>query len=122
MAFVANNTEKRTYDAERDFELITNGGSSESRNFILRGPGFEVEFSGITESTPIEGVDQSLYAPLCKILIWKVFNLLQPIPGRSMEETREIISEALTAFIGVHGYPAGQDVIVRFLSSLRGEL
>jgi hypothetical protein len=69
-----------------------------------------------------EGVDQSLQASISKTLISRDYNLLVPIPGRSMKETHEIISVALTAFLGVHGYPGGQAVVVRFLSSLEGEL
>jgi hypothetical protein len=122
LPFFANNAEKRTYDPEQGIELFTNGGSSSSRHFILRGPGFDLQFSGHTASHPNEGVDQDLHAAISKTLIWKVYNLPLPLPGRSMEETREIITEALTAFKGVHGYPSGQAVAVRFLSTFDGEL
>jgi len=117
MSFVADNDAKRTFDPERDLELVTNGGGSDGgRNFILKGPGFQLGFSGMVDSAPIAGVDPGLPAPISKILIWKVFNQPLPIPGRSMEETRQIITEALTAFKGVHGYPAGQEVDVQFLT------
>ena len=121
MAFIANNEEKRTFDSGRGLELVSAGGGPGYRNFVLRGPDFQVRFSGHTESVPIEGVDQSQHASVSKILVWHIFNHLLPIPGRSIEETREVIAEALTAFKGVHGYPAGQAVRVEFLSKIGGE-
>ena len=114
MAFIASNEEKRTFDSERELELVSAGGGRGYRNFVLRGPNFEVGFSGHTESVPVEGVNQSQHAAASKILVWHIFNQLLPIPGRSIEETREMITEALTAFKGVHGYPAGQAVRVNF--------
>ena len=123
MTFISINEEKRTFDAERGFELLTNGGGNEgSRHFILRGPGFQLHFSGLTRSAAIEGVDPRLHASVSKTLIWHVYNQPLPIPGQSMEETRQVITEALTAFKGVHGYPAGQAVSVEFPRSLEGML
>lgn len=113
MPFIANNEELRTFDPERNLELVTAGGGPGFSKFILRGPGFEHHFSGHTVSRRVEGVDPSLPAAVSKVLIWKIF-LLRPIPGRSEEETRELIVEALTAFKGVHGYPAGQTIEVDF--------
>ena len=114
MAFIANEKELRTIDSERDLELVTAGGGPGYSNFILRAGGSQVFFSGHPVSRPVEGVDSSLPAAISKVLIWKVFNQFEPLPGRSRDESRELITEALTAFKGVHGYPAGQAVEVDF--------
>ena len=60
MPFIANNEELRTFDPERNLELVTAGGGPGFSKFILRGPGFEHHFSGHTVSRRVEGVDPSL--------------------------------------------------------------
>ena len=112
--FTADVAQKRTFDDVRGYELLPAGGGPEHKNFILSGPAFHYRFSGSIGSEPVPGVDQSLHASLSKVLIWYVFNMSKLVQGWTIDETRQLITEALTAYKAAHGYPEGQAVRVVF--------
>jgi hypothetical protein len=114
VTFIAYEAEHRTFDAERGIELVSTGGGPEYKSFLLQAPASQLKFQGSIDSEPVPGVDQFLHAALSKVLIWYVFSVSGHIEGLTTDETRQVITEALTAYKAANGYPQGQAVRVIF--------
>ncbi|HEY6813951.1 MAG TPA: hypothetical protein VI168_00295 [Croceibacterium sp.] len=111
MPFVADNKARRTFDDERGLELVCRYGR-ETVDFAIRGPGLALDFPAVLRSKPLAGADSALPPAERKILVWLVLNL-----ANRDEQTRGMVAQALDAFKGVHGFPAGQRVEVEFVES-----
>lgn len=100
MAFIADRKARRTYDPDRGYELSREGGGSGGElRFRLVGPEDETSFTatfGVDPLTPAE--IEKLGPQFDKIpIVWTVF--------WHLPEWRQVIREALRAYMFTHGAP-----------------
>ncbi len=136
MAWIADPKALRTYDPERGLELHKVGGGSDgSCDFVIHRIGrpnesstwfikagsriFELSdpddvlagFSAYMRARKATEDERSINPDIREFITWKVASGFGPtgwiIKGYSLEESKEIIREAMLAYRYVHGEPAG---------------
>lgn len=115
MTFIADPVALRTLDPERGIELFTDGGGpdGESRYKLVRSDGAVVRFSTQWDQTRSD--EWRRRNPLARQpAVYFVGHIRGAFDDRSRAETDAIISEAMTAFKGIHGRPIDSDVAVFF--------
>ena len=101
MPFISDNKAFRTYDPERGFELFRVGGGSDGTDeFKITGPGgsqFRFWANSYREQLTDEEALALQLPPEVDPIVWRIHNWNM--------EWRDIIKEAMEAFVGNHGSP-----------------
>lgn len=110
MSFVADSKQLRTYDPERGYELLKDGGGSSGElRFRITGPQGTTKFSASFSQDSLSdaelrklGTDDNKTS-----LVWTIHN--------SSDEWKGIIREAMMTYMFVHGTSLqGRETFVRF--------
>lgn len=119
MTFIADHKAMRTYDPVRGLELVSDGGGSDrSRRFIFRRIDNPDEVLGgvntyqeVRRPTDEEELSHPEAREVCVWVIYGGWAGGAQLKGYSLEESKEIIREAMLAYRDAHGSPVGSNAI-----------
>jgi hypothetical protein len=111
MSFTSDQKALRTVDYERELELkVRSGGSDGTKSFQLVSTGDAKQalagFSARLEPRPLAAYEQENMPGIEEIATWKVMCPNEPglpLPNYTIEQTIDVIKDALLSYKGVHG-------------------
>lgn len=112
MSFISDHAQMKTFDAERNLELKRERTMSDGTVFMeLVAPEGSLHF---TMTTTFESATPAESGSAKPIIVRHVNFRNIPLQGFTVEETKELIVEALQAFKGIYGLHPDETVRVIF--------